>query len=983
MKNITVGQRFFSESEMHLGVGKVRLVEFKNITLDFPAVSETRIYRSANSLERYILDVGEIVKNEKGNITFPITEIKEENGLLVYYGRAGKKLKESEISSKLIFKPSNYFKALSESKVYSTEEYRLRMAAHEIATKWNASQVKGMIGPRVDMVPHQFYLCARACNNSKLPRLMLSDEVGLGKTIEAGMIWHTLHIRNRITRTLILLPESLKNQWVVEMKRRFNQVFTLVDAAFLKSIQDTSDRDSIDDISKVHMKINPFLAANNIICTMEFLMQNPPLQKDLKSVDWDLMIVDEAHHLQCEDDWVSKEYQTVYELVSKTKGLLLLTGTPLQLNPESHFHRLQMLDPVRFYDYGKFLEEQEFYKKLALDLSKLPDNPNEKLSYDALKKILPKNSPIRVWLEKETEQELEANEWIYRIVDALGTGSLVFRNTRKGVGGFPKRVLKAVPLKPDSTYQKIVQMLALKDEERATDYYIQGTLFCQTPQIWEKDERIVWLKKFLKQNKKEKVLLITETEQVLKAIATELSKEFETDFFTCFFEQMSILDRDKASANFAREDGATILLSTEIGSEGRNFQCAHQIILWDLPLDATLVEQRIGRLDRIGQKQDIEIYVPYVLKTAQEIMFRWYHEGLDAFTEPRTTGSEFFIKYTEVLLQTILDVDTCYDDFCKKFIPKLNKEVKAVRLAAESGRDKLLEFNSRNPEATKSIIDAIERIDKDKSIVDFVVKVLHKQGVEAEPGALPETILFTQNEQVEKGSVPGMPSMENTLLMTEEATTETSLLTVSPSRTRAMMHDSVDFLSIEHPLVQGAIDFATRSLNGGVSCVLWNDSGLSGAMLMEYTFVIDFSVSPEWGLDSIAYPRYIASILNGSGEYHNELEEKLKTASFKDVPVPQGKPAVTAKLNYFASEGFNLAKKDVQEKSSEIVNNVSRAIEDKLTKEYLRTKHLLALRGSSENSDELLEMKKNIAERKKYVEKPSVRLDAIRLIVCR
>ena len=263
-----------------------------------------------------------------------------------------------------------------------------------------------MIGPRIDMIPHQFYLCSRACSLSEMPRLMLSDEVGLGKTIEAGMIWHALHARGRADRTLILLPESLKHQWMSEMKRRFNQVFTLVDEAFLRSLSEERENISFSGGATVSMKMNPFLATNNAICTMELLMGTPALREDLLKVDWDLLIVDEVHHLLCEDDFVSKDYQTVYDVVSKTKGLLLLSGTPLQFQPESHFHRLRMLDPVRFYDYAKYLEEQETYKKIASDLSKLPSDPNAVLSWEELEKVLPKKSPIRSWLEKETIENI-------------------------------------------------------------------------------------------------------------------------------------------------------------------------------------------------------------------------------------------------------------------------------------------------------------------------------------------------------------------------------------------------------------------------------------------------------------------------------------------------------------------------------------------------------------------------------------------------
>lgn len=983
MYKIVPGQRYFSEAELELGLGRVVAVEGKNMTLEFPAVKERRIYRiGVAELQRYTLEVGEIARSERAMLSFPIASVKDENGLLVYYARAGKKMKESELSPKLVLRPSNYFKALEANELSSTDEFMLREQGSKISCAWRSSAVRGMIGPRVDSIPHQFYLCSRACSSSELPRLMLSDEVGLGKTIEAGMIWHTLKARGRVNRTLILVPESLKHQWMVEMKRRFNHVFTLVDKAFVKSLAEGEENFSFGGESTVVLRENPFLATSDAICTIEFLMENPPVREDLLKVTWDLLIVDEAHHLVCEDGFVSKEYQTVERIMPTTKGALLLTGTPLQLQPESHFNRLKMLDPVRFYDYEKFLAELETYKKIAADLSKLPTDPNATIEMEELKGLLPKNSPIHAWLESETAESLEAGEWIRRIVDAMGTGSVVFRNTRKGVGGFPKRVLKEVPLEPSEKYRALVERVSKEDPDHATDYQTNGLLSFPNATVWTLDERLQWLRSFLAENPKEKVLLITEDERVLKAIALYLSNHFEQGFATCFFEEMSIEERDRASADFSRPNGATILLSSEIGSEGRNFQFAHRIVLWDLPLDSALVEQRIGRLDRIGQTSDVEIYVPYVKASGQEVMFRWYNDGLDAFGQPLMNGGEFFIKYTEELLQAVIEPAEYLDSFVKEFLPKLKKEVNEVRKLAEKGRDKLLEFNSRNPAAAKKILDDIAAIDADKSMSEFVFKALKMQGVDAENASLPDSILLTQGDQVEDGSIPGMPAT-STLGMTEESATQKSMLTVTLSRSRAMMHDGIEFLSVEHPLAQGAIDYATSGMKGGVACTVWENSGHAKWMFMEYAFVVEFPTSPEWGLDDVAGPRYLRVAVNGSGEDLSSMLEELDAGFVRDSSIPQGNPIIKAKLAYFAGEGFETAKRIVGEQVAEISGKVAEAVEERLEAEYRRTRHLSKLRGTSENSAALNDAKKLIQERKKAVAQSTVRLDAIRLVVCK
>ena len=112
---------------------------------------------------------------------------------------------------------------------------------------------------------------------------------------------------------------------------------------------------------------------------------------------------------------------------------------------------------------------------------------------------VPKNSKIRPWLEQENSKSMTAGEWIRRIVDGMGTGSVVFRNTRKGVGGFPKRKLDEICLEPNPKYREMVEAAAENDLDASTDIQENGLLCTRYSDGWELDERIVWLKKFLKE----------------------------------------------------------------------------------------------------------------------------------------------------------------------------------------------------------------------------------------------------------------------------------------------------------------------------------------------------------------------------------------------------------------------------------------------------------------------------------------------------
>ena len=980
------GQRYVSQSEPELGLGVVSEVQGRTVKFMFPLVGQVRLYRVDNApVERFILQPGETAKNEKG-LSFSVESVREDGDLVVYVGRGGREIKEADLTAKQMARPSDLFRSLTKigagsksdilSEDVSSKAFERRRRAMELSCMWKSSPVRGMIGPRLDMIPHQYYLCYRACSSSTLPRLMLSDEVGLGKTIEAGMIWHALNARGRVNRTLIIVPETLKHQWMIEMKRRFNQLFTLVDEGYIRGL--------FIGVEKGAPKPNPFLQSNNIIVAIDFLMSQPALIEDLLKTQWDMTIIDEAHHLVCEDGFTSHEYMLANAVLARSKGVLLLTGTPLQLHPESQFNRLKMLDPARFADYGAFIKDQEEYRKLVNDPAKLPTDPNHHMSWDDLYECVPKNSKIRPWLEQENSKSMTAGEWMRRIVDAMGTGSVVFRNTRKGVGGFPKRKLDEICLEPNPRYREMVELAAEKDLDASTDIQENGLLCTRYSDGWELDERIVWLKEFLKKHKNDKILLICESIEVVLALETILTDYLGEGAFSMFHEDMSIMARDKAAANFSKENGANLLIASEIGSEGRNFQFSHHLVLFDLPLDAALVEQRIGRLDRIGQTQDIIVHVPYVKGSGQEVMFRWYNDGLNAFGAPLMSGGELFLKYTDSLIEALANPRGCLDEFVKNVIPQVKKDCEAMRKNIEKGRDRLLEYNSRNPEKAKEITDEILRIDAQHELKDLLLESLHARGLDVDNSAIEGCCVITQGPQIEEGSVAGMPTRGMIAAQSEEDEqgTDNICLTATFERGVAMLHDEVDFLSLEHPLAQGTIDFETGVNHGTVACSIWNGSGLRG-LVMQYNFVVELPVPEEWGVSDIVGPRYVCTLVDASGQDLSEHLKAVEKAELRDVNVPQGNKAVDATLRYFAKEGLAIAKRNVSGVAKEYADKAAAAVEARSEQEYQRMNHLLTMRGKAGNNAELAQLRKNVAERKKIVANPQLRLDAIRLLVCR
>jgi len=198
------------------------------------------------------------------------------------------------------------------------------------------------------LISHQLYIASEVARRQH-PRVLLADEVGLGKTIEAGMIIHAQLTRGAINRVLVVVPEPLLHQWLVEMRRRFNLQFSILDDL----LYDESLASATDG--------NPFLDRQLVLTSLPFLLSSPSVQEHALAAGWDTLIIDEAHHLEATDQSGedSSAYACAAELAAKVPSLLLLTATPEQLGNEGHFARLQLLDSHRFPSLEKFSEEEK------------------------------------------------------------------------------------------------------------------------------------------------------------------------------------------------------------------------------------------------------------------------------------------------------------------------------------------------------------------------------------------------------------------------------------------------------------------------------------------------------------------------------------------------------------------------------------------------------------------------------------------------
>ena len=825
------GQRWVSESEPELGLGAVLRVTERTVTLQFGASDERREYaRDHAPLQRVRFRVGDIIRS-RDDAELAVQSIAERAGLRFYQG-GGRELCETELSDAISFsKPEERLLA---GQVDGSEIFDLRLVALEQQHRRRRSKVRGFVGGRIDLIPHQLYIASEV-GGRLVPRVLLADEVGLGKTIEACLILHRLILTGRAQRALILLPESLVHQWFVELLRRFNLWFHIFDEERCQAIQ------------AANPEANPFLDDQLVLCSIGlFTGQARRLQQALDA-GWDMIVVDEAHHLGWSPEAVSPEYAVVEALGRRTAGLLLLTATPEQLGMASHFARLRLLDPNRFYDLGEFIREAEHYREVARLADKLVGHGQlTAADVPTLARILvePEES-VRSRLEKVARGESVAREELMdALLDQHGTGRVMFRNTRATITGFPGRRARLCPLDAPADCAGLFDVLA---EEYAADSGASAAATFQPD--FARDPRIDWLADLLRTWPREKVLLIGRTQSKVAAIEAALRQRLHVKV-AVFHEGLPLVHRDRNAAWFAEEDGARLLICSEIGSEGRNFQFAHHLVLFDLPLDPELLEQRMGRLDRIGQSREIQVHVPFVAGSSQEVLARWYHEGLNSFEKNLHGGRallERFGAQVHDLAQDFHETAPASRGELDRLIEETQASRKELAVRLEQGRDRLLELNSFRSEAAAQLVEEIRRPDGDLALDEFMISVFDHYSIQVEE--LADRTYRLGSAGVFADSFPGLPAEG---------------FTVTCDRRRALSREDIQFLTWDHPLVTGALDLLLGSEKGNSSFARWPDAR-TAAVYLEAIYLIECVAPPGLHADRFLAPTPVRVLVDHRG----------------------------------------------------------------------------------------------------------------------
>ena len=427
-----------------------------------------------------------------------------------------------------------------------------------------------------------------------------------------------------------------------------------------------------------------------------------------------------------------------------------------------------------------------------------------------------------------------------------------------------------------------------------------------------------------------------------------------------FHEGLTLLERDRNAAWFAEENGARILICSEIGSEGRNFQFAHHLVLFDLPDDPALLEQRIGRLDRIGQEEDIHIHVPYINGSAEELWAMWYHKGVNAFEQTLHGASAIYREFHDELGRRI--ENGAWEDPLHDLLERTRAFKEKVDHELEEGRDHLLEISSFDRDVGEALAAEIDEVDEDVQLERLMLRLFDHFGVTVEDLDA-RTFYLSPEHLFSTEAFPGLG---------DEG------MTVTFDRDTALAREEIVFLSWDHPMVSSAIEMLLSSERGNAAFARI-DGSVEQALLLEVVCVLECIAPDKLHADRFLPTQPISLLVDQQGKDRTtDFEaEMLKRAAAGPVEWLRKKAApLRAVLPKMLDAGQGLA----ETRADAIRKVASKVMTKQLDGEIERLEKLRELGHPVRES----EIELATSERDQLVEylgKARLRIDSVRLIL--
>ena len=847
-----VGQLVWSPADPNLGIGIVTDVDAPRVHIQFFALQSERIYTTRGAdpaVARYPISSGERV--QLGDGEWRTVEAIEEGQLGLWHYRLddGSTHPEAQLMPRV--RDIGAKERLATLNLAHPESVRARLFGLRLEHCGARPGHAAVVGARAMWLPHQIDVAARALAKDPV-RLLLADEVGLGKTVEAALIYAGLRHEGRARRILILTPRSLCIQWLGEVYRKTHELLVFL------------DEERIVDAAQEHPDLSCFEAYQRMVMAIEDLIENPALAEAAGEASWDLVVVDEAHHLR----WSAGEggnpgYQLVEQLAARSRHLLLLTATPMALDPAEYHALLRLLDPGRFgraEDFETILSHQRAISNAGRQLQAVIDQSAglDAKAAKTLRDVLGDDPDDVATLEttlkaKGKAAATPASQLMEGLRDRHGIAEFVVRNRRGPVGGLPVRKSECVGLEPGEAQEHLLEVgeslvidlakaTAPGDEQLATVGRMLRALWA-TPEallveveavskslaheleplvkevstvqldaegLPTNDARLRWLVELLRRMPMgDKVLVFVESDVAAIALKKSLSTLISGDV-AVFHKGLSPRDQDRQVAWFRDPGGPKVMLSTEAGGEGRNFQFCSSVVLYDLPWRPATVEQRIGRIDRVGQKNDVQVFVPY-FKGGYEAAILKVMQTCIGVLDETVGGIDHQLEYVSGKLATLV-LDEADAEAWKSLYRQTGEDIRSARQRIEAGVDPILDFSSFNRARAEKILSMLPH-DLENQLQELVSRYAEHNRLE----------LYPKGDELI--AVDGGPSAAS-------GGTDGDAYVATFSREKAIDFEEVEFLSFGHPLVEDALEWAREGNDVSAALALCRGFDKDGSVFL-------------------------------------------------------------------------------------------------------------------------------------------------------
>lgn len=970
-------------------------------------------------------------------------------------------------------------KILSRRSLDPPQQFLIKYWANLFYSYYTSYQVKCITNSRLSMMPHQVNVAHRL-SEEFFPRVILADEVGLGKTIEAGIFIKEMMARNLAERVLIIVPSTLVKQWQFELQNKFNMEFVIYDG---KKVKELKKKNIFHHATTYH---NPFYFDSLIICSLQFA-RNKKYIKLLSELSWDIVVFDEAHHLRryllnysTGNYRNTLNYELAYNLSQNCQSLLLLSATPLQLHSFELYSLIELIQREafdNFSDFEHFRKNMPFINLLIKNVNHIKNlnNFEVKNTLKLLKnlKYVGSNKEDKHLLEKLQDVSFKS-KLLKKIESDHTLSKFLIRNRKKNVFSddlLNTRIVKTIVVNPTSeelnvyneirlylakiynssmnkrnvglgfiitTLQKLltsskyallkslerrleqinrlkslsVDLDSLKEEDpeffelELENEYLDSEISYQNndesknnsknadldlinqekiikdfynklkiiPYDSKSDKLLELIQEIYHQNPDEKLLIFTQFVDTLFHIKELLEKQPKRYNVEIFYGGMNKEQKDKAVEKFRSNVGFSILLSTEIGGEGRNFQFARVLINYDLPWNPMKLEQRIGRLDRIGQSsKEIYIYNFFLEGTVETDIIFALDKRINLFEE--SIGQlEPIIGKVEKDIKNIIFTE---DDGIKRrklneFNRKLDIEIKRARESEMQLDDLLIDKKSFRVDDLITSIAACEEVKLSHNELFLLIKYCfnlknHDFG----------------NFHISNNCEPQSINQVNCeiLLQPKEELLKRSRYKLSKEYhgtfglDLAREREEIDFFALGHPLMDEIIHICRSDYFKGIFTILTVKRGSISDPLKKlvrntteaYLFIYEIKFQGY-----IIEKQYSSIVLNENGNVLDNFEYfLLDIKNFNEIFDFKKHHESSINLNRDLIESLsNFSKKSIKQKTSQWKKDIIK-LNNKIFKLEMNKKEKVYKYNNKAQSIKLESLKKRLEQ--KLNQKPSER----------